>query len=126
MIASSGTSLSFVSVTLDAAQPLPHEPVQFSEGYAVAVLEVLEPTVQCPVHIFDDGLHAPRAHTSGLLPDCFFELVQALLTRPACATLEVIAQKIKAALLARVHNARLGGVQAQACSFHPYAQLLEH
>src|ERR1700758_750695 len=119
-------SLDSVPRAEDAAESAPDPAVQTSERGRVAVLEVLKPAPQDPVHFPDDLVQAPGPQAPGLGPDRLFEFVQALLTRPSVAALEVVAQKIKAALLCGVDNARLGRMQDQPCLFRPLAQLFEH
>src|ERR1700757_37951 len=110
----------------DGAEAAPSPAVQIAERGGVAVLEVFKPAPENPIHFPDDLVHAPGPQAPGLGPDRLFEFVQALLARPSVAALEVVTQKIKAALLCGVDNARLGRMQDQPCLFRPLAQLFEH
>src|SRR5438552_16990485 len=83
------------------------------------MLEVLKPSAKRAVHVCDDLLQALAMIARGLLSDGVLELFQALLAWPFHALLEVVAQKVKAAFLRGVRNARLDGVQYQACTRHP-------
>src|SRR3954470_24946170 len=103
----------------DGSQPSAYPSVQFPEHALLAMLEVLEPSSGRAIHVGDDLLQAVAVIARGLLADGVLELLQALLARQFHALLKVIAQKVEAAFLRGIHDARLDGVQYQACTLHP-------
>jgi hypothetical protein len=76
------------------------------------MFEVLKPAPQRPVHVSDSRGHAASRGSLGLRPDCISEFLEALAARPALASLEVIAEKIKA-VHAFIDQPRLGRMQRQ-------------
>jgi hypothetical protein len=96
-----------------ASQPASDESIFRAECLVVAMFEVLKPAPQRPVHVSDGLGHAASRGSLGLRPDCISEFLKAFAARPALASLEVIAEKIKA-VLAFIDQPRLGRVQRQA------------
>ena len=87
------------------------------KGRAMAVFEVLKPAPQRAVDVFDDHLQALAVGASRLGPNRVLELLQALLPRPLHASLEVIAQKVKASrLVASTIRVLVGCSVRPACS----------
>src|SRR5512143_1191753 len=111
MIGPAGAPFALAPFAQDAAQPSANPRVQFREDVGDTVLEVPYPAAQGSI----DFPHKVGDRT-GPVPlrldaDRFLELVQALLARPTVASLEVVAQKVEAAPLAGVDDARFGRVQ---------------
>src|SRR5439155_23355746 len=121
MIPPASTSVEFVSLAQDAAQPLAYPLVERFVRRPVAVLEILHPAPQAAVDVFDDVLHRVGALAFGLSPECVLQFIQAFLAWPAVASLEVVAQKIEASRLTGVDSAGLGRMQGQPCLFHPFS-----
>ena len=113
-----GTPFPMTSFTQDTAQPASNETIFHTECRTVAVLEVLKPAPQRPVHIGDDAGHALSRGLLGLRPDRVSELLAALVARPASAGFEVIAEEVKATL-ALVNQPGLGRMQRQAGCCRP-------
>src|SRR5262245_50612122 len=96
------------SLGQEAAQPPSHETVQRRKHVAHAVLVILIPAAQAPVDAANDFFPAPSLLALRVAAQRFFEPLQALVTRPAMAPLEVIPEEVKASsLLTRIGDARL-------------------
>src|SRR5664279_660862 len=119
MISATGTPFSLVPLALNGAQPSADPAVQRREDVADAVFEVFPPPAHGPVDLPHDVLHRAGSVSPGLVANGLFVLVQTLRSRPSVASLEVVAQKVEAPLLARLHDARLGRVQDQSRLRHP-------
>src|SRR2546427_56811 len=111
MVPTSATPLPALALAEDTSQPLPQPLVEPDEGEGVTVLEIFKPAHQGPVDVRDDGLKALPVSASGFGSDGVFELLLTLPARPVIASLEMVAQKIKAARLRGVHNPCLGRMQ---------------
>ena len=108
-----GTPFPMTSFAQDATQPAADKAIFHAECRPVAVLEVFKPAPQRAVHVGDDLGHAMPRGPLGLRPDRVPEFLAALASRPAFASLEVVAEKVKASF-AFVDQPRLGRVQRQA------------
>jgi hypothetical protein len=91
----------------------------------MAVLEVLKPTPQRAVDVVDDHSETASLGAPGLPPQRVFELPPALLARPSLAPLEVIAEEVKALLLAGIDHLGLVRVQLQSHLGGPLLHPLE-
>ena len=91
----------------DGPQPPAYPSVQVPKRALLAMLEVFKPSSGRAVHVAYDLLQTSTIVARGLLANGVFELILALLARPFHASLKMIAQKVKAALLRGIHNARL-------------------
>jgi hypothetical protein len=105
-----GTPLPMASFAQNASQSAANKSVFQAECLGAAVLEVLKPAPQRPVYVRDDLRHAVSGGSFGLRPNRISEFLEAFAARPALASLEVIAKKIKA-VLAFIDQPRLGRVQ---------------
>lgn len=84
------------------------------KGPPITVFEVPEPTYEGSVYVIYDGCQAVTMATSGLLAKRVFELLQAFLAGPTCATLEMVAEKVKTHTTNRgVDQTRLLGMKTQ-------------
>src|ERR1700730_9747027 len=117
-----GTPLPATALAQDASQPATDEAVFHAECRSAAVLEVFKPAPQRAVNVRDDLGHAVSRGPLGLRPDRVPELLAALASRPALASPEVVAEKVKA-VFAFVDQPCLGRVQRQAGLCRP---LLHH
>jgi hypothetical protein len=91
----SGASISACPLAQDGTQPAPYKTIFHAERRMVAVFEVFVPSAQNAVHIPDDLGHAVARGAFGLRPDRISELMATFASRPATASLEVIAKKVK-------------------------------
>ena len=108
----SGTPFPMSLTAQYASQPASNESIFHAECLVVAMFEVLKPAPQRPVHVSDGLGHATSRGSLGLRPNRISEFLKAFAARQALASLEVIAEKIKA-VLAFIDQPRLGRVQRQ-------------
>src|SRR5258705_12881400 len=101
------------------SQPL----VQRCIRRVVALFEVTMAATYDRVQARDDYLQALPVIALGVPADFVLQLFQALTPWPALATLEVIPEKVKAAMFSGIDNPRLSPVQRQAGLRRP---LLHH
>ena len=73
-----------------AAQSAPHVAIHRRKHVAFAVLEIPIPAAHRAVHVGHDGPQAPPVRPQCLGPHALFQLLQALLSWPSHAPLEVI------------------------------------
>lgn len=97
----------------DTAQTHPDPAIQHDKCHAPAVLKVLEPTLQGPIHIQDDDRQTIAIGPLGFLADGFLEFSETFPAGPSLASFKVVAQKIKASRLRCVHNSSLLRMQCQ-------------
>ena len=81
------------------------------EDVGYTMLEVLEPTSQCPIYIGNDLTHWLRVKPPGFLSDRFPEFIPAFLARPPIAPLEVVSQEVEPGFPAGIDNSRFARVQ---------------
>src|SRR6185503_18249734 len=91
----------------------------------MAVLEVLKPSDQRAIDVFDDHLQALDVRPIGFSAYRVLQLVQTLPPRPSLPSLEVVAQKVKATLPVSVCDSRLCRVQRQSGLHRPLPHLLQ-
>ena len=125
MISSPSTPFALVPFALDGSQPSSNPLVQLREDVSDAVFEISHPSPAGPVDLLNDLFHRAATGSPGFGPEAVFEFVQALLTRPSVAPLEVVAQKIKTSPLTRLDATRFGWVQDQPRLFHPLAHVCQ-
>ena len=85
----------------------------------MAVFEVTKPATRDRVDARDDHLQALPIVALGEDAKLVLELLQALLPRPFIPALEVIPEKVKAAMLPGSHNARLFRMQRETSLRRP-------
>src|SRR5262245_26876290 len=113
LIEPAGEAASPVALAQDGPQPPSYPCIERREGRGTAVLEVLEPSPQRAVHILDDRVQTVPRRSPGLGADRILELPEALVSRPALAGREAIAEELKA-LSACIDQSGLGRVQRQS------------
>src|SRR6266436_10024012 len=91
----------------------------------MTVLEVPEPARQRLVHRLNDYSQAAPMSASRFTPNRRFQFGHTLSSRPAVATLKVIAQKVKATALRGLHDASLLRMQAQTSLRRPRLHFCE-
>src|SRR5881628_2265061 len=91
----------------------------------MTVFEVPEPARQRLVHRLNDYSQAVPMSASRFTPNRRFQFGHTLSSRPAIATLKVIAQKVKATALRGLHDAGLFRMQPQTSSSRPRLHFCE-
>src|SRR3989441_3515425 len=115
MIAPTPSPATAVAALLEnAAQAHPDPLVQRLKRRVVAVFEICQPAFRDPIDARDDHLQALPIVAPGQDPDFVFQLLQALTPRPSKSALEVIPEKVEAAMFSGIHNPGLGWMQRQA------------
>ena len=97
----------------NTAHPHPYPTVQPRKRGRVAVLEVLKPAPRGAIDVLDDSLQAMPTRALSLRANRCFELIQALRPRPFHTPFEVIAQKVKPAIILGIYDSCLDGMQRQ-------------
>ena len=84
------------------------------KGPLMAVLEVFEPSLKGSVDVLDDHCQTVAIAAPGLGSDGVFEFLQALLARPAGASLKVVPKKVKSLSgLRHIHHTGLVRMQGK-------------
>jgi hypothetical protein len=125
MISPATTALLPVALPQKAPEPHPYPLVQRWKRSLMAMLEVLKPSDQRAIDVFDDRLQAVAVRTPGLSAYRILQLVQTLPPRPSQPSLEMVAQKVKASALIRVYNPRLYRMQRQSSLRRPSSHLFQ-
>ena len=89
-------AFAFVVAAQDASESASDPSIERLKGFPVAVLEIFKPSFARFIDVRNNRRHTAAIAASGLASDGVFELVQALLTRPAGAFLEMVSEKFKA------------------------------
>ena len=108
MIGPAGTPRSLVPFAQDTSQPLPDPLIQRFERCPVAVFEISKPAGERAIDVLDDVFHSAGSKPWSLVAQGFFELVQALLSRPSIALFKMISEKVESTSVLFVDEARLG------------------
>jgi alanyl-tRNA synthetase len=99
----------------NAAQATSDPAIKRRKRPLMAVLEILKPSPKCAIYVRRNSCQTVAAAATGLGTNGVFELSQALLTGPTCASLEVIPEEVKS--LTRkggIYNAGLLWMQDQS------------
>src|SRR5260370_7050713 len=119
MVSTASTAFALAPLTQDSTQAHSYPLIQRWKGSFMTVFEVSEPARQRLVHRLNDYSHAVPMSASRFIPNRRFQFGHTLSSRPAIATLKVIAQKVKATTLRGVHDAGLFRMQLQTSSSRP-------
>ncbi len=114
MIETAGTPSSTGTMTKDAAQTHTDPAIQHDKGHAAAMLKVLKPSLQRPIHVQDDDRQAIAVGPLRFLADGVFEFPETLLSRPTLARFKVVSQKVKSSRLRRIDDSSLFRMQRQS------------
>ena len=79
----------------DAAQATPDPSVECRKRPLMAVFEVLKPSLKRAIHVHRNSGQTCAVTAPGLGTNGVFELPQTLLAGPACASLEMVSEKVK-------------------------------
>src|SRR5690606_38477804 len=122
MISAPSTSSQLHATTEDAAQAPANPAVDVSECGPVTVLEVVEPSSKDRVQQIDDLREAPPVVAARVLAELLPQAYHALLARPSHASLEVVAEEVKASTLRRIDEFRLLGMKRELALGHQLAE----
>ena len=111
-------AFAFGALAQNAAQPHSEPTVEVWERPFMTMFEVFKPAFQGSIDPADDLLQALPVGATGQLPQTVLEFLEALFARPSVASLEVIPQKVKAALL-RLRPPRASSPGAASVRFLP-------
>src|SRR5438552_7436876 len=125
MVSTASTAFALAPLTQDSTQAHSYPLIQRWKGSFMTVFEVPEPARQRLVHRLNDYSHAVPMSASRFTPNRRFQFGHTLSSRPAIATLKVIAQKVKATALRGVHDAGLFRMQPQPSSSRPLLHFCE-
>jgi hypothetical protein len=125
MISPASTALSLAPLAQNAPEPHPYPSVQRRKRSLMAVFEIFKPSDHRAIDVFDDYLQALAVRPLGFSTNRTLQLSQTLPSRPSHPSLEMVAQKVKAALFFCVYNPRLYGMQGQAGLRRPSPHLLK-
>src|SRR5437870_1998438 len=125
MVSTASTAFALAPLTQDSTQAHSYPLIQRWKGSFMTVFEVPEPARQRLVHRLNDDSQAVPMSASRFTPNRRFQFGHTLSSRPAIATLKVIAQKVKATALRGLHDAGLFRMQPQTSSSRPLLHFCE-
>ena len=114
MIVATADAVEPLTFAQDASQTSPHPFIDYSKSGFVTMFEVLKPTSQCAVNVFDNFGQTATVAARGFGSNGISELLQTFSARPSSAFLKVIAEKVKPfSWKAHVNQSGLARVQSK-------------